>query len=60
LAYLLLLFIMIQFTNIRNDFLFGIAVVPKPIRWPIMAGLDNLSTSFRGDISFRVCFRARQ
>lgn len=35
-----------QFTNIWNDFLFGITVVPDPTRQPITAALNNLAGNF--------------
>ncbi len=35
-----------QFTNIWNDFLFGITVVPNPQAQPITIALNNLSGSF--------------
>ena len=35
-----------QFTNIWNDFLFGITVVPNPQSQPITIALNNLSGSF--------------
>jgi len=35
-----------QFTNIWNDFLFGLVVVPNPNRQPIMIALNNLSGGF--------------
>jgi glucose/mannose transport system permease protein len=35
-----------QFTNIWNDFLFGITVVPDPTRQPITVALNNLSGNF--------------
>ncbi len=35
-----------QFTNIWNDFLFGLVVVPNPDRQPIMIALNNLSGGF--------------
>lgn len=38
-----------QFTNIWNDFLFGITVVPNPQAQPITIALNNLSGSFSVD-----------
>jgi glucose/mannose transport system permease protein len=35
-----------QFTNIWNDFLFGITVVPNPTEQPITVALNNLSGNF--------------
>jgi len=35
-----------QFTNIWNEFLFGLTVVPNPNRQPITVALNNLSGSF--------------
>jgi glucose/mannose transport system permease protein len=35
-----------QFTNIWNDFIFGITVVPDPARQPITVALNNLSGNF--------------
>ena len=35
-----------QFTNIWNDFLFGITVVPNPKAQPVTVALNNLSGSF--------------
>jgi glucose/mannose transport system permease protein len=35
-----------QFTNIWNDFLFGITVVPDPTQQPITVALNNLSGNF--------------
>jgi glucose/mannose transport system permease protein len=35
-----------QFTNIWNDFLFGLVVIPNPNRQPIMIALNNLSGGF--------------
>jgi glucose/mannose transport system permease protein len=35
-----------QFTNIWNDFLFGITVVPNPKAQPVTIALNNLSGSF--------------
>lgn len=35
-----------QFTNIWNDFLFGITVVPNPQAQPVTIALNNLSGSF--------------
>jgi len=35
-----------QFTNIWNDFFFGITVVPDPARQPITVALNNLSGNF--------------
>ena len=38
-----------QFTNIWNDFLFGITVVPNPPAQPVTIALNNLSGSFSVD-----------
>jgi glucose/mannose transport system permease protein len=38
-----------QFTNIWNDFLFGITVVPDPSKQPITVALNNLSGTFSVD-----------
>jgi glucose/mannose transport system permease protein len=38
-----------QFTNIWNDFLFGITVVPDPAKQPITVALNNLSGTFSVD-----------
>jgi glucose/mannose transport system permease protein len=35
-----------QFTNIWNDFLFGLVIVPNPDRQPIMIALNTLSGGF--------------
>lgn len=35
-----------QFTNIWNEFLFGLTVVTNPARQPITVALNNLSGSF--------------
>jgi glucose/mannose transport system permease protein len=35
-----------QFTNIWNDFIFGITVVPDPSKQPITVALNNLSGNF--------------
>ncbi|WP_051741300.1 carbohydrate ABC transporter permease [Streptomyces xylophagus] len=35
-----------QFTNIWNDFLFGITVVPDPTRQPVTVALNNLAGNF--------------
>jgi glucose/mannose transport system permease protein len=35
-----------QFTNIWNEFLFGLTVVPNPNKQPITVALNNLSGSF--------------
>ncbi|WP_328773696.1 carbohydrate ABC transporter permease [Streptomyces sp. NBC_00286] len=35
-----------QFTNIWNDFLFGITVVPDPTQQPVTVALNNLSGNF--------------
>jgi len=32
-----------QFTNIWNDFLFGIVTIPNPVNQPVTAALNNLS-----------------
>jgi glucose/mannose transport system permease protein len=38
-----------QFTNIWNDFLFGITVVPNPESQPVTVALNNLSGTFSVD-----------
>jgi glucose/mannose transport system permease protein len=38
-----------QFTNIWNDFLFGVTVLPNPAAQPITVALNNLSGSFSVD-----------
>ena len=38
-----------RFTNIWNDFLFGITVVPNPSAQPVTIALNNLSGSFSVD-----------
>lgn len=38
-----------QFTNIWNDFLFGITVVPNPADQPVTVALNNLSGNFSVD-----------
>jgi glucose/mannose transport system permease protein len=38
-----------QFTNIWNDFLFGITVAPDPSKQPITVALNNLSGTFSVD-----------
>jgi glucose/mannose transport system permease protein len=38
-----------QFTNIWNDFLFGVTVVPNPKYQPVTVALNNLSGSFSVD-----------
>ena len=38
-----------QFTNIWNDFLFGVTVVPNPKAQPVTIALNNLSGSFSVD-----------
>jgi len=38
-----------QFTNIWNDFLFGITVVPNTRAQPVTIALNNLSGSFSVD-----------
>jgi glucose/mannose transport system permease protein len=35
-----------QFTNIWNDFLFGVTVVPNPAAQPVTIALNNLSGTF--------------
>jgi glucose/mannose transport system permease protein len=35
-----------QFTNIWNDFLFGITTVPDPVEQPVTVALNNLSGNF--------------
>jgi glucose/mannose transport system permease protein len=38
-----------QFTNIWNDFLFGVTIVPNPRAQPVTVALNNLSGSFSVD-----------
>lgn len=38
-----------QFTNIWNDFLFGVTVVPNPATQPVTIALNNLSGTFSVD-----------
>jgi glucose/mannose transport system permease protein len=38
-----------QFTNIWNDFIFGITVVPNPTSQPVTVALNNLSGNFSVD-----------
>lgn len=38
-----------QFTNIWNDFLFGVTIVPNPSAQPVTIALNNLSGSFSVD-----------
>lgn len=38
-----------QFTNIWNDFLFGVTVLPNPTAQPVTVALNNLSGSFSVD-----------
>ena len=38
-----------QFTNIWNDFLFGVTIVSSPSAQPITVALNNLSGSFAID-----------
>jgi glucose/mannose transport system permease protein len=38
-----------QFTNIWNDFLFGVTVLPNPQDQPVTVALNNLSGSFSVD-----------
>jgi glucose/mannose transport system permease protein len=38
-----------QFTNIWNDFLFGVTIVPNPAAQPVTVALNNLSGSFSVD-----------
>jgi glucose/mannose transport system permease protein len=38
-----------QFTNIWNDFLFGVTVVPNPASQPVTIALNNLSGNFSVD-----------
>ena len=38
-----------QFTNIWNDFLFGVTILPSPTAQPITVALNNLSGSFSVD-----------
>jgi glucose/mannose transport system permease protein len=38
-----------QFTNIWNDFIFGVTIVPNPAAQPITIALNNLSGSFSVD-----------
>jgi glucose/mannose transport system permease protein len=38
-----------QFTNIWNDFLFGVTIVPNPNAQPVTIALNNLSGTFSVD-----------
>ena len=38
-----------QFTNIWNDFLFGVTLVPNPSAQPITVALNNLSGNYSVD-----------
>jgi glucose/mannose transport system permease protein len=38
-----------QFTNIWNDFLFGLTIITNPAEQPITVALNNLSGSFSVD-----------
>jgi glucose/mannose transport system permease protein len=38
-----------QFTNIWNDFLFGVTILPNPVAQPVTVALNNLSGSFSVD-----------
>jgi glucose/mannose transport system permease protein len=38
-----------QFTNIWNDFLFGVTILPNPQSQPVTVALNNLSGSFSVD-----------
>lgn len=38
-----------QFTNIWNDFLFGVTIVPNPASQPVTVALNNLSGSYSVD-----------
>jgi glucose/mannose transport system permease protein len=38
-----------QFTNIWNDFLFGVTIVPNPTAQPVTIALNNLSGTFSVD-----------
>jgi glucose/mannose transport system permease protein len=38
-----------QFTNIWNDFLFGVTILPNPAAQPVTVALNNLSGSFSVD-----------
>jgi glucose/mannose transport system permease protein len=38
-----------QFTNIWNDFLLGVTVLPNPAAQPVTVALSNLSGSFSVD-----------
>jgi glucose/mannose transport system permease protein len=38
-----------QFTNIWNDFLFGVTILPNPTAQPVTVALNNLSGSFSVD-----------
>ena len=38
-----------QFTNIWNDFLFGVTILPNPVGQPVTVALNNLSGSFSVD-----------
>jgi glucose/mannose transport system permease protein len=39
----------LQFTNIWNDFLFGVTILPTPNAQPVTVALNNLSGSFSVD-----------
>jgi glucose/mannose transport system permease protein len=38
-----------QFTNIWNDFLFGVTILPNPQAQPVTVAVNNLSGSFSVD-----------
>ncbi|MBV9392228.1 MAG: carbohydrate ABC transporter permease [Verrucomicrobia bacterium] len=38
-----------QFTNIWNDFLFGVTILPNPVLQPVTVAVNNLSGSFSVD-----------
>jgi glucose/mannose transport system permease protein len=38
-----------QFTNIWNDFLFGVTILPNPVAQPVTVALNNLSGSYSVD-----------
>ena len=38
-----------QFTNIWNDFLFGVTILPAPDKQPVTVALNNLSGSYSVD-----------
>ena len=38
-----------QFTNVWNDFLFGVTILPNPVAQPVTVALNNLSGSYSVD-----------